>query len=391
MWLRHLRPTFQAGTFMADRIIPSFMFLWPALAAASAREVASAIADEFAHLAVQQQPEAAAPLPPWATHNSVVLELPTVRLRRFGAGAAGAASLICAPFALHAATVADFAEGHSLVATLRRAGLKHLFVTDWRSAAPDMRYFSIDTYLADLNVAVDELGGQADIIGLCQGGWLALAYAARFPRKVRRLVIAGAPIDIAAGESGLSRLAAGTPLPVFHDLVRLGEGRVLGRTALRAWGSAGLDSPAIHELLQQPSATPRGATAPSEAIEQRFRDWYGWTVDLPGTYYLQVVEWLYKENRLATGRFMALGRRIDLAAVQMPLFLLAARDDELVAPDQVFAAANLVGTGAGDVVKAVAPCRHLGLFMGAATLASEWQDIARWLRAPPPAARNKQT
>ena len=245
-----------------------------------------------------------------------------------------------------------------------------------------MRYFSIDTYLSDLNVAVDELGGQADIIGLWQGGWLALAYAARFPRKVRRLVTAGAPIDIAAGESGLSRLAAGTPLPVFHDLVRLGEGRVLGQTALGAWGSAGLDSRAIHDLLQQPSATP--------AIEQRFRDWYGWTVDLPGTYYLQVVEWLYKENRLATGRFMALGRRIDLAAVHTPLFLLAARDDELVAPSQVIAAADLVGTPAEAVVKAVAPCRHLGLFMGAGTLASEWQDIARWLRTPLPAARNKQ-
>jgi poly(3-hydroxybutyrate) depolymerase len=368
---------------MADGILPSFMFLWPALAAASAREVAAAIADEFAHLAVQPPPEAAAPLPPWATRNSVVLELPTVRLRRFGAGAAGEACLICAPFALHAATVADFAGGHSLVAALRRAGLKHLFVTDWRSAAPDMRYFSIDTYLADLNVAVDELGGHADIIGLCQGGWLALAYAARFPGKVRRLVIAGAPIDLAAGESGLSRLAAGTPLSVFQDLVRLGEGRVLGRTALGAWGSTGLDSRAIHELLQQqPSITP--------AIEQRFRDWYGWTVDLPGTYYLQVVEWLYKQNRLATGRFMALGRRIDLAAVHTPLFLLAARDDELVAPDQVFAAADLVGTAAEAVVKAVAPCRHLGLFMGAGTLASEWQDIARWLRAPLPAARNKQ-
>src|SRR5262245_37975873 len=61
---------FRPGHLMADRIIPPFMFLWPALAAASAREVASAIADEFAHLAVQQQPEAAAPLPPWATRNS---------------------------------------------------------------------------------------------------------------------------------------------------------------------------------------------------------------------------------------------------------------------------------------------------------------------------------
>ena len=48
---------------------------------------------------------------------------------------------------------------------------------------------SIDTYLADLNVVVDHLGGAVDLIGLCQGGWLSLMYAARFPAKVRRLVL----------------------------------------------------------------------------------------------------------------------------------------------------------------------------------------------------------
>src|SRR6185312_13238295 len=76
----------------------------------------------------------------------------------------------------------------------------------------ETRYFTIDNYLADLNVAVDELGTPVDLIGLCQGGWLALVYAARFPKKVRRLVLVGAPIDIAAAESPLSRFVADVPL-----------------------------------------------------------------------------------------------------------------------------------------------------------------------------------
>ena len=97
--------------------------------------------------------------------------------------------------------VTDLAPGHSLVAALRAAGLRRLFVADWRSATPEMRFRAIDDYLADLNVLVDELGGYVDLIGLCQGGWLALLYAARFPGKVRKLVIAGAPVDIAAAPS----------------------------------------------------------------------------------------------------------------------------------------------------------------------------------------------
>ena len=150
----------------------------------------------------------------------------------------GCATLVCAPFALHRANIADFAEGHSILEALRKSGLARLFLTDWRSATSSMCNLSIDSYLADLNVAVDEIGAPVNLIGLCQGGWMALLFAARFPEKVRRLVLAGAPVDIAAGESYLSRLAADAPLTAFESLVDLGKGRVLGRHALNAWGSA---------------------------------------------------------------------------------------------------------------------------------------------------------
>jgi poly(3-hydroxyalkanoate) synthetase len=84
---------------------------------------------------------------------------------------------------LHSATVADLETGHSLVAALGRAGVRRLFVTDWRSATGDMRFLGIDDYLSALNVAVDQIGQKVDLIGLCQGGWMALVYAARFPTK----------------------------------------------------------------------------------------------------------------------------------------------------------------------------------------------------------------
>jgi hypothetical protein len=51
----------------------------------------------------------------------------------------------------------------------------------------------------------------------------------------------------------------------------------------------------------------------------------------------------------------------------------------LVAPEPVFAAARRVGTTPGQVRTATAPCRHLGLFMGAASLRTVWPEIARWL------------
>ncbi len=108
-------------------------------------------------------------------------------------------------------------------------------MADWRSATAEMRFLGIDDYLAALNVLVDHLGGLVDLIGLCQGGWLSLVYAGRFPAKVRKLAMAGAPIDIEAAQSELSARAAATPLTVFEGLVevrRWPPDRPQGRAAL---------------------------------------------------------------------------------------------------------------------------------------------------------------
>ncbi|MGE5151480.1 MAG: alpha/beta fold hydrolase, partial [Rhodospirillaceae bacterium] len=320
-----------------------------------------------------------APEPKWATPNTIALELKTVRLRDFSTAKDGVPTLLCAPFALHGAAVSDLASRHSLVAALRGAGLQRLFVTDWRSATPEMCHLGIDDYLAELNVLVDQLGGSVNLVGLCQGGWMSLLYAARFPAKVQKLVLAGAPIDIAAGRSPLSALADASPLALFHELVKLGDGRVIGRKVQKFWGAETLDTHEIHALLQ--TQEPIGSSAFAE-LEATFRDWHAWTVDLPGTYYLEVIEKLYKRNEIATGQFVALGEPIDLAKVRVPVFLLAARDDELVAPSQLFATEHLVGTPARAIRKATAPCRHGGLFMGSNVLAEYWPRIARWIIEP---------
>jgi poly(3-hydroxybutyrate) depolymerase len=160
-------------------------------AAASASEIAAIFAKQLTSLALGPD-DKTPPQPKWTTPHKVTLELKTVQLRDFSTQATGPPCLLCAPFALHGSALSDLAVGHSLVAALRDAGLTRLFVTDWRSASADMRFLGIDDYLADLNVLVDEIGVPVDLIGLCQGGWMALVYAARFAGKVRKLVLVGA-------------------------------------------------------------------------------------------------------------------------------------------------------------------------------------------------------
>jgi poly(3-hydroxybutyrate) depolymerase len=358
---------------------PYAAFFWPALAAVSAGEAASSVAAylmgfDAAADSSDQEPEGATP-------SRIALDLQTVRLRDFAKADSGMPTLLCTPFALHGGAVADLASGHSLVAALRDAGIERLFMADWRSANVDRRFLGIDDYLAALNVLVDELGSLVDLVGLCQGGWLSLVYAGRFPSKVRKLVMVGAPIDIAARPSELSALAAATPLTTFQSLVSLGNGRVIGRNVAKLWGSDTVEADDIRRSLQTLEPTGSAEYARLEAI---FRTWNEWTIDVPGTYYLEVIEKLYKRNELASGCFVALGHKIDLSRLRLPIYLLAGSADEVVAPEQLLAVERLVGTPQEHLRHEVAPCDHLGLFMGKGTLEDYWPRIVRWMKEPSP-------
>jgi poly(3-hydroxyalkanoate) synthetase len=248
-----------------------------------------------------------------------------------------------------------------------------IYVTDWRSADPDMRYLTIDNYLSDLNVAIDEIGPPVDLVGLCQGGWLALVFAARFPQKVRRLVLAGAPVDVSA-PSPISQVVSALLPDVFEAMVDPRTGLVSGRKMLDTlahqpgWRAEDV----LQRDLAEESDTGRG-------LFERFEAWNDATLDLPGAYYLEVANAIFRENRIAAGQFVALGHRINPEDVAVPVFLLAGANDEIVPPAQAFATASLLGTPAELIETGCEPCGHLALFMGRHTIANAWRRIAHWL------------
>jgi poly(3-hydroxyalkanoate) synthetase len=176
-------------------------------------------------------------------------------------------------------------------------------------------------------------------------------------------------------------------MEVFREVVRLGDGLVLGNRVLKLWGPGAVEAEEIRGLLESEEA--HGSSAFTR-LEVAFRDWYAWTVDLPGRYFLETVEKLYKRNEIAAGTFEALAKPIDLKKIEAPLFLLAARYDELVTPPQLFAVERLVGTPRREIRKLTADCRHLGLFMGKRILREMWPGIVNWLMEPRTIARNKQ-
>ena len=116
------------------------------------------------------------------------------------------------------------------------------------------------------------------------------------------------------------------------------------------------------------------------AKEETFGGWYENPIDLPGRWHLQVIVQLFKENRLAKGSFIGLGRRLDPGDIACPTYLLAGEADDITTKEQVFDAERYLGTPKDRIVKKFVPGGHIGLFMGSRTLKDAWPGIARWIR-----------
>ncbi len=363
----------------ADPSALALPIFWPVAAAAGLFEAGQAIMARDLDFLTEEARIADSPKPQFATANRVRLDLRTLKLREYGDPAAGGPpTLIDAPYAGHSAVIADYADGQSLVQTLLAHGLPHVALTDWKSATPDMKDLEVDQYLAELNVCVDDLGGRVNLVGICQGGWMSAMFAARFPAKVDRLVLAGAPIDADAGDGPIKRMAKTYPMSLYEGLVAQGGGVMRGQFMLEGWKGMHPKEQYVTKHID----LYEGVEDPAfRAKTERFESWYENPIDLPGRWYLQVIQSIFKDNLFAKGAFTGLGRVLSLKTITCPVFLLAGEADDITPHEQVFAAKALLGTPAEDVIERLVPGGHIGLFMGGKTLRASWPEIANWLAA----------
>lgn len=355
-------------------------FLWPLAAAIElGEEGLKLFQDNIRYLKIVEEMEAP-PEPTWVTNNTVIADMDTMRLRDFslvGDTNVEPPVLIDAPYAGHSSTIADFEKGQSLVETMLAAGLQRVLATDWKAATHVMKDFDIDKYLADINLVVEKLGGFVNLVGLCQGGWMSAMYTARYPQKVRSLVMAGAPIDTDAGNGLIKEIAHTLPLSFYQEMVDAGNGLMPGKMMLAGWKNMNAEEQYLGKYIDLYNHIEnKNYIKRTEYFER----WYENPIDLPGAYYLEVIQKLFKENQFAKGQFTGLGQRLSLKSITCPVYLLAGRDDEITTKEQVFNADKYLGTSKKRIIKKLAPGGHIGLFMGNKTLTEYWPDIACWIK-----------
>ncbi|HYB25543.1 MAG TPA: alpha/beta fold hydrolase [Solirubrobacteraceae bacterium] len=314
--------------------------------------------------------------PGWTTPNEIVFEAPLARLRDFSTSKRRITpTLVLPPQAGHDSCIVDYSAEQSQMGTIIEAGLERAFSLDWVGATRETKDASIEDYVELVDRAIEHCGGRVNLIGDCQGGWLATMYAALRPERVNTLTIAGAPIDFHAGEPVIHeivrRVAPNGDLHFYEALVAIDGGVLKGRHMLSGFI---MIQPAA-EISRQIDLLLHLDDDAHVARYREFEDWFKHTQDVPGGFYLWVVRHLFRDNALITGALEVGGEKVDLARIDMPLNLMAGATDHITPPDQVFALAGYASTPAELITRHVSSGGHLGLFMGHEALREHWPRV----------------
>jgi poly(3-hydroxyalkanoate) synthetase len=308
----------------------------------------------------------------------VIGEWPVARLRDFSGPNPPddvIPTLILPPQAGHDSCIVDYAPGQSQVSTALEAGCGRVLSMDWIGATQATKDSTIEDYLVTIRAAIDSVGGHVNLVGDCQGGWLAVIYAAVHPDTVHTLTIAGAPIDFHAGE------------PLIHDWLRLVSpgGQIDFYKAAVAANNGVLPGEFLltgFKLMQPEAETDRQLALLAHVHDpkhleryRRFEDWFQWTQAIPGPFYLWIVEHLFMDNELLHGTLVVEGKHVDLTEIHCPLYLLAGGNDHITPPPQVFALAEFASTPDDDITQLTTSGGHLGLFMGHDALRNYWRPV----------------
>ncbi len=239
--------------------------------------------------------------------NEIVFEAPVARLRDFSTARAGGLvpTLVLPPQAGHDSCIVDYSREQSQMRTILAAGLARALLArlDRRHARRRRTPRSTTTSTWSTR-AVTHCGGRVNLIGDCQGGWLATIYAALHPERVNTLTIAGAPIDFHAGEPVIHAAlqaprAGGRPRASTAALVAAGGG-VLKR---RAHAHRVHRDPARQRGRPSARSCSRNLDDPAHVARYReFEDWFKHTQAIPGAFYLWIVEHLFRDNELIAGK-----------------------------------------------------------------------------------------
>lgn len=275
-------------------------------------------------------------------------------------------------------SILDFSPRRSLVRGLLAAGLD-VYLIDWGYPDGTDRYLGFADYVDGyLDAAVQQIlathGIRAlNLLGVCQGGTLALCHAALHGDAIANLVTMVTPVDFATPENLLARWAAGIDMALMAA-----QGNVPGQwlnsayLALRPFRLAGQKYVDLVRSRPSPAAV---------ADFLRMERWIHDSPDQPARFFREFTTWLYQENRLVAGRLELAGRPVRLDAITRPVLNIYGLRDHIVPPSASLPLGRHLGTR--DYQALAVDAGHIGMYVSAGACATVPAAIVQWLSQRP--------
>jgi poly(3-hydroxybutyrate) depolymerase len=258
--------------------------------------------------------------------------------------------LLVAPLSGHFATL--------LRDTVRVLLPEHdVHITDWANARDVGIWhgrFGFDEYVEHLIWFLRAMGPGVHVVAVCQPCVQALAAAALMaeddhPCQPLSLTLMAGPIDTRINPTKVNELATGRPIDWF-------ERNLISRVPLRYPGATRRVYPGFLQLTAFMSmnaerhikaqvdlykAMAKGEQAEARTIKD-FYDEYFAVLDMTAEFYLETVQWVFQDFRLARGQLDWKDRRVHPKAIRRTaLFTIEGERDDICSIGQTVAAHDL--------------------------------------------------
>jgi polyhydroxyalkanoate synthase subunit PhaC len=271
----------------------------------------------------------------------------------------------------------DLRSGNSFVEFLLSEGFD-VFLVDWGVPDEEDADMGLAEFVCDeLDWAVRETlrcsaQDELSLVGWCIGGTLCTMYCALHPEgAVRNAALLTTPID--PRESLYARWVGTDEFDV--DLIADSYPVIPGGGI--DWANK-LMKPVTNyvttyrRLLQ--------GILDGEDPRQAYQAMAKWVADnppFPSRAYREWITWMYKENRLVSGRLRLRGRRVDLSAIEQNLLVVTAGADHIAPLQGTVPLLDLVASE--DVTHFDRPGGHIGLMAGSKAKHEIWPELGDWL------------
>jgi polyhydroxyalkanoate synthase len=279
------------------------------------------------------------------TPGSVVFENELIQLIQYApqTGEVEKTPLLIVPPCINKYYLLDLGRGNSLVEYAVAQG-HQVFLISWRSAVPAIGHLTWDDYLEmgplkAVDVVLDITGAKrTQALGFCVGGTIlscaAAVLAARRQEKLATITLLTTMLDFSdTGEIGLLIDEASVALRE----ATIGEGGILpGKELAFTFGTLRANDLIWRYVVD---SYLKGATP--DAFDLLY--WDSDSVSLPGPMYCWYTRNTYLENNIKDpGKTTQCGVPVDLSKIDLPIYLLASREDHIVPWKSAFRSKDLV-------------------------------------------------